>query len=80
MRKVVVQQFVTLDGYAAGPNGELDFVTEAGAAADPTSGPVRRGPARSLAKPVELSSLAANVRVTPRARRADLVEGTSPGR
>jgi dihydrofolate reductase len=39
MRKVVVQQFVTLDGYAAGPNGELDFVTEAGAAADPTSGP-----------------------------------------
>jgi dihydrofolate reductase len=39
MRKVVVQQFVTLDGYAAGPNGELDFVTEAGSAADPTSGP-----------------------------------------
>jgi dihydrofolate reductase len=39
MRKVVVQQFVTLDGYAAGPNGELDFVTESAAAADPTSGP-----------------------------------------
>ncbi|HEY6075729.1 MAG TPA: dihydrofolate reductase family protein [Gaiella sp.] len=39
MRKVVVQQFLTLDGYAAGPNGELDFVTETGAAADPTSGP-----------------------------------------
>jgi dihydrofolate reductase len=39
MRKVVVQQFVTLDGYAAGPNGELDFVTEAGASADPTEGP-----------------------------------------
>ena len=39
MRKVVVQQFVTLDGYAAGPNGELDFVTESGAEADPTSGP-----------------------------------------
>lgn len=39
MGKVVVQQFVTLDGYAAGPNGELDFVTESGAAADPTSGP-----------------------------------------
>jgi dihydrofolate reductase len=39
MRKVVVQQFVTLDGFAAGPNGELDFVTEAGATADPTSGP-----------------------------------------
>ena len=39
MRKVVVQQFVTLDGYAAGPDGELDFVTETGAAADPTSGP-----------------------------------------
>src|SRR5512145_577520 len=39
MRKVVVQQFVTLDGFAAGPNGELDFVTETAAAADPTSGP-----------------------------------------
>jgi dihydrofolate reductase len=39
MRKFVVQQFVTLDGYAAGPNGELDFVTEAGASADPTEGP-----------------------------------------
>jgi dihydrofolate reductase len=39
MRKLVVQQFVTLDGYAAGPAGELDFVTETGAAADPTSGP-----------------------------------------
>ena len=38
MRKVVVQQFLTLDGYAAGPNGELDFVTESGAAADPNSG------------------------------------------
>jgi hypothetical protein len=39
MRKVVVQQFVTLDGFAGGPNGELDFVTETGTAADPTSGP-----------------------------------------
>lgn len=39
MRKVVVQQFVTLDRFAAGPNGELDFVTETGGAADPTSGP-----------------------------------------
>ena len=39
MRKVVVQQFVTLDGFAAGPNGELDFVTESGADADPTSSP-----------------------------------------
>jgi dihydrofolate reductase len=39
MRKVVVQQFMTLDGYAAGPNGELDFVTETGSATDPTSGP-----------------------------------------
>jgi len=39
MRTVVVQQFVTLDGYAAGPNGELDFVTESGADADPTEGP-----------------------------------------
>jgi dihydrofolate reductase len=26
VRKVVVQEFVTLDGYAAGPNGELDFI------------------------------------------------------
>jgi dihydrofolate reductase len=39
MRKLVVQEFVTLDGFAAGPEGELDFVTEAGAAADPTEGP-----------------------------------------
>jgi dihydrofolate reductase len=30
---------VTLDGFAAGPNGELDFVTETGATADQTSGP-----------------------------------------
>ena len=37
MRKVVVQQWLTLDGFAAGPYGELDFVTQA--AADPTSGP-----------------------------------------
>jgi hypothetical protein len=43
MRKVVVQQFVTLDGYAAGANGERDFVTETGAAADPTSGPFVEG-------------------------------------
>jgi dihydrofolate reductase len=39
MRKVVVQQFVTLDGYAAGPDGELDFVTETAATAYATSGP-----------------------------------------
>jgi dihydrofolate reductase len=39
VRKVVVQQFVTLDGFAAGPNGELDFVTESGTSADPTEGP-----------------------------------------
>jgi dihydrofolate reductase len=37
MPKVVVQEFVTLDGFAAGPNGELDFVTDA-ATGDPTSG------------------------------------------
>ena len=30
MRKVVVQQFVTVDGFAAGPNSELDFVTDTG--------------------------------------------------
>jgi hypothetical protein len=28
-----------VDGFAAGPKGELDFVTEAGAASDLTSGP-----------------------------------------
>jgi dihydrofolate reductase len=38
MRNVVVQQFVTIDGFAAGPNGELDFVNETSAAADPTTG------------------------------------------
>jgi dihydrofolate reductase len=38
VRKVVVQEFVTLDGFAAGPNGELDFVTESGTG-DPRSGP-----------------------------------------
>jgi dihydrofolate reductase len=26
VRKVVVQEFVTLDGFAAGPDGELDFI------------------------------------------------------
>ena len=26
MRKVILQEFVSLDGFAAGPNGELDFV------------------------------------------------------
>jgi dihydrofolate reductase len=36
MRKVIVQEFVTIDGFAAGPNGELDFVTDS--SADPTSG------------------------------------------
>jgi len=35
-RKLVVQQFVTLDGFAAGPNGELDFVTDS--SEDPTAG------------------------------------------
>ena len=58
MRKVVVQQFVTLDGYAAGPNGELDFVNETGAAADPTwarssstSSPSSRASTRSSSAP-----------------------------
>jgi dihydrofolate reductase len=37
-RKVIVQEFVTLDGFAAGPSGELDFVTEGNPDADPTSG------------------------------------------
>jgi hypothetical protein len=27
VRKVVVQQFFTIDGFAAGPNGELDVVS-----------------------------------------------------
>ena len=39
MRRVIVQEFVSIDGFAAGPDGELDFVTETGAAANPTSGP-----------------------------------------
>jgi dihydrofolate reductase len=38
MRNVIVQQFVTIDGFAAGVNGELDFVNETAAAADPTGG------------------------------------------
>ena len=37
MRKVVVQEFVTLDGFAAGPSGELDFI-QGTSTADPTSG------------------------------------------
>jgi dihydrofolate reductase len=28
MRRVFVQEFVTIDGFAAGPNGELDFISE----------------------------------------------------
>lgn len=28
MRRVIVQEFVTLDGFAAGPGGELDFIAE----------------------------------------------------
>jgi dihydrofolate reductase len=28
VRRVIVQEFVTLDGFAAGPNGELDFIGE----------------------------------------------------
>ena len=28
MRKVIVQEFTTIDGFAAGPNGELDFIGE----------------------------------------------------
>jgi dihydrofolate reductase len=39
VRKVIVQEFVTLDGFAAGAQGELDFVTETGEGADPTGGP-----------------------------------------
>ena len=37
MRKAIVQEFTTIDGFAAGPNGELDFIQEA-AAVDPTAG------------------------------------------
>lgn len=37
MRKVIVQEFTTIDGFAAGPNGEIDFIAEF-AAADPTAG------------------------------------------
>jgi hypothetical protein len=28
VRRVIVQEFVTLDGFAAGPNDELDFIAE----------------------------------------------------
>lgn len=35
-RKVIVQEFITIDGFAAGPNGELDFIESA--AVDPTGG------------------------------------------
>ena len=27
MRKVILQEWLTIDGFAAGPNGEIDFVT-----------------------------------------------------
>jgi dihydrofolate reductase len=37
MRKVIVQEFTTIDGFAAGPNGEIDFITEA-SEEDPTTG------------------------------------------
>lgn len=37
MRKVIVQEFTTIDGFAAGPNGEIDFIAEF-TAADPTAG------------------------------------------
>lgn len=37
MRKVIVQEFTTIDGFAAGPNGEIDFIAEF-AATDPTAG------------------------------------------
>jgi dihydrofolate reductase len=37
MRKVIVQEFTTIDGFAAGPNGEIDFIADF-AAADPTAG------------------------------------------
>jgi len=39
MRKVVVQEFVTLDGFAAGPNGEIELITDSADGADPTRGP-----------------------------------------
>jgi dihydrofolate reductase len=38
MRKVIVQEFVTIDGFAAGPNGEIDFINEASSDADATTG------------------------------------------
>jgi dihydrofolate reductase len=37
MRKVIVQEFVTIDGFAAGPNGEIDFINDS-SDTDPTSG------------------------------------------
>ena len=41
MRRVIVQEFVTLDGFAAGPNGELDFIAES-TAVDPVDSDAAR--------------------------------------
>lgn len=38
MRKVIVQEFVTIDGFAAGANGEIDFINDSSGDADPTTG------------------------------------------
>jgi dihydrofolate reductase len=41
MRRVVVQEFVTLDGFAAGPKGELDFIADS-TAVDPVDSEAAR--------------------------------------
>lgn len=37
MRQLIVQEFVTIDGFAAGPDGDISFVNES-SSGDPTSG------------------------------------------
>jgi dihydrofolate reductase len=37
MRKVIVQEFVTVDGFGAGPNGEIEFIVDS-SDSDPTTG------------------------------------------
>jgi dihydrofolate reductase len=39
VRKVVVQEFVTIDGFGSGPDGELDFIQQS-SSGEPTSGPL----------------------------------------
>jgi hypothetical protein len=46
-RRVIAQEFMAIDGFAAWPNHELDFSTESRAGADSTQGPFVRPGAKS---------------------------------